>query len=174
MHTIKEKYLAEVVQFCDDGVFPNNSLPVLFYRGVLDLPLVLAAHVIKSLFVQNGWRNIWENGIYEYQHYHSSTHEVMGVLKGKTTLLLGGEKGVELSIQRGDVLIIPAGVAHRNLQSQYAITCVGAYSQGDRYDILYGNPGDRPKADHNIHAVPLPELDPVFGLRGDMKEYWTS
>jgi uncharacterized protein YjlB len=169
---IKEKCLAEVVQLCDDGVFPNNSLPVLYYKGVLDLPLVLAAHVVKSIFAQNGWSNIWENGIYEYQHYHSSTHEVMGVCKGKTTLLLGGENGVQLSIQRGDVLIIPAGVAHRNLGSQYAVTCVGAYSRGNQYDILYGNVGERPKADHNIQAVPLPALDPVFGLHGEMRKLW--
>ena len=37
-----------------------------------------------------------------------------------------------------------------------------------------GAPGDRPEADRNIEAVPLPALDPLYGPEGPMLEHWSS
>src|SRR3954469_8232421 len=111
----------------DDGIFPNSDLPVLFYKNVLDLPAVFPGTFVENLFRENNWRNSWKSGIFEYHHYHSITHEVIGCYKGKTTLQLGGENGVTLTVEKGDVLIIPAGVAHKNLGKEDDIACVGAY-----------------------------------------------
>lgn len=123
--SLLRKYLLK-----DDGVFPNSELPVLFYPGILSLPPLFGAHVIGKLFQKNGWSNTWKSGIYTFHHYHSNTHEVMGVCRGETTLQLGGERGMRLTIKRGDVLIIPAGVAHKNLGAESDVTCVGAYPNG--------------------------------------------
>src|SRR6185436_9974733 len=99
----------------DDGVFPNSELPVLLYKRALKIPLFFAALLIKKLLQKHHYTNNWRNGIYTYHHYHSNTHEVMAVIKGQTTLLLGGDKGRKVKIEKGDVILIPAGVAHKNL-----------------------------------------------------------
>ena len=127
---------------------------------------------MRKLFQQNNWSNNWKQGIFTYHHYHSTTHEVLGICKGETLLQLGGEEGITLFIQRGDVLIIPAGVAHMNLGKENDISCVGGYPEGRNYDMNYGKLGERPKANHNIARVPLPKTDPVFGKRRGVIRIW--
>ena len=90
---------------------------------------------------------------------------MLGVCKGETLLQLGGEQGVILFVQKGDVLVIPAGVAHINLGEENDVICVGGYPGGRDYDIKRGRKNERPRADKNIAAVPLPQTDPVFGKK---------
>lgn len=156
----------------DDGQFPNSAYPVLLYKGILNLTLFRPAKFIETLFKENGWHNFWRAGIYEYNHYHSNTHEALGVYKGKTTLLIGGKNGIKLKIQKGDVLIIPAGVAHRNLNAENSVKCVGAYPNGLSYDMKYGKPEERPLADINIKKTPVDIKDPVFGRITGIPKYW--
>jgi uncharacterized protein YjlB len=165
-------YFVEHYFLADDGVYPNSSLPVLFYKGVLDLPKLFAAAYVKRLFKKHNWSNSWVYGIFEYHHYHSITHEVLGAIDGETKMKLGGNKGITLTLGKGDVLIIPAGVAHKNLGRESQVKCVGAYPQGMDYDINYGNVGERPAADKNIRMVPMPGQDPVFGKKGGLSLYW--
>lgn len=168
----KKKYRLLKYHLKDDGKFPNNHLPVLLYKDVLDLPALLPAAFIKRLFARHHWSNSWKSGVFTYHHYHSITHEVMGVYKGKTQLMLGGSYGVKITIQKGDVLIIPAGVAHKNLGKENDVKCVGAYPGGRDYDMNYGKPEERKHAIENIKKVPLPDLDPVFGLHGELQLCW--
>ena len=155
-----EKYFLQ-----DDGIFPNSRLPVLYYPGILKLPGLFPAAFIKKLFYENGWSNAWKSGIYTFHHYHSNTHEVMGVYKGGTTVQLGGERGITLQLKKTDVLIIPAGVAHRNMEKEKSIKCVGAYPGGVQYDMKFGSGNDRPAADLTIENVPKPTADPVYGRK---------
>lgn len=156
----------------DDGIFPNNRLPILYYPKAFKLPTLFPSHALKKRFQQNNWKNNWTQGIYTYHHYHSTTHEVIGVCKGETLLLLGGEEGITVFIQEGDVLVIPAGVAHINLGKEDDVTCVGGYPDGRDYDMNYGNMGERPRVDHNIGSLPLPETDPVFGKKAGLLNIW--
>ena len=156
----------------DDGTFPNSGLPVLHYRQALHIPTVLGGFSVRRLFYRNNWRNNWRSGIYTYHHYHSVTHEVMGVVKGRTTLLLGGAHGAAVTIAKGDVLLIPAGVAHKNLGGENDVVCIGGYPGGAEYDMNYGKPGERPGTDRNIARVPLPETDPVTGTAGILLQAW--
>jgi uncharacterized protein YjlB len=156
----------------DNGVFPNSSEPVLHYKGVLRLPTFLASWHVKRLFRKNNWSNNWQHGIYTFHHYHSITHEAMGVCKGATTLLLGGDDGILINIQKGDVIIIPAGVAHKNLGDEDQVVCVGGYPDGKDYDMNYGKAGERPKADQSIAAIPVPGTDPVFGKGKGVATIW--
>lgn len=155
--------------FKDDGIFPNSKLPVLHYLKVLHLPFLFPASHVKHLFRKHGWSNNWRNGIYTYHHYHSVTHEAFGVIKGKTTLLLGGDHGEEVTIEAGDVIIIPAGVAHKNMGKQDDVICIGGYPGGRDFDMNYGRPGERPRTDHNIKRLPIPATDPVYGSGGSAK-----
>lgn len=156
----------------EDGIFPNSSLPIIFYSKVLALPPLFPAVAIRRLFQKNDWANNWRQGIYTYHHYHSITHEVLGVCKGETLLLLGGEEGITLFIEEGDVLIIPAGVAHMNLGKEKDVICVGGYPNGQDYDMNYGKAGERPGTDENIAAVPLPQTDPVFSKKSGLLQIW--
>jgi uncharacterized protein YjlB len=157
----------------DDGTFPNNDKrPLLVYQGALDLPADDPASVIEVIFAANGWAESWRDGIYGYHHYHSTAHEVLGVYSGSARVQLGGDRGVTLSIKRGDVVIIPAGVAHKNLGSTPDFRVVGAYPGGQNWDMNYGKADERPRADQNIVRVPLPQADPVYGSHGPLKEHW--
>src|SRR5687768_12647188 len=109
MQTTRTYYIS------DNGNFPGNKLPVLHYKKAIRLPLFFAARYVRELFKEHDWTNTWRNGIYTYDHYHSNTHEAIAVIKGHTTLLLGGENGKQLVISKGDVIVIPAGVAHKNM-----------------------------------------------------------
>ncbi|MCE3226161.1 MAG: cupin protein [Bacteroidetes bacterium] len=156
----------------DTGKFPNSVLPVIVYKKVLALPRFFKCFYVRRLFISNKWGNSWKSGIYEYHHYHSITHEVLGVCEGKTTLLLGGENGVSIEIEAGDVIVIPAGVAHKNEGNENDVCCIGAYPTGHDYDIKYGKEGERPSADNNIMNVSLPKTDPVFGAKFGVQNYW--
>ncbi len=157
-----------------NGIFPNNILPVLYYPGGLELPLLFSAMHVKKIFEKNDWGNNWRNGIYTYHHYHSITHEVMAIITGKTRLLLGGDNGLELTVQKGDILVIPAGVAHKNLWNEKDVIAIGGYPGGKNYDMNYGNPGERPAADNNIKKLPIPFTDPLFGNANGLPKIWKT
>lgn len=158
----------------DDGVFPGSKFPVLFYKNVLKLPFLFPSAAIRGIFGKHDWTNNWRAGIFTYRHYHSNTHEAIGVVKGETVLELGGEEDVCLTIRKGDVVIIPAGVAHKNLGKENDVICVGGYPDGRAYNTKYGKAGERPEADKQIAAIPLPETDPVFGKNGPLVRIWRS
>ena len=159
----------------DDGMIPNNrNCPLLLYRQALTLPAHDPAGLFETLFASNRWSGSWRDGIYAFHHYHSTSHEVLGVYSGSATVLFGGEHGVTQEIQRGDVVVIPAGVGHKNLGSSEDFGVVGAYPEGRRWDLCYGRPGERPRADDNIAQVPVPELDPVYGVEVPLWQEWKS
>jgi len=157
----------------DDGSIPNNPrLPLLVYQGALNLPSRDPASAIEGLLASNDWGGCWRNGIYSYHHYHSTAHEALLVYRGSATVQLGGECGLIETIKRGDVLIIPAGVGHKNLGQAGGFGVIGAYPVGQQWDICYGKPGERPCADKNISQVPLPKSDPVYGPKGPLMKEW--
>lgn len=159
----------------DDGAVPNNpKLPLLVYQGALNLPAQNPARVIEEIFSTNQWGRSWRNGIYNFHHYHSTAHEVLACYSGSVKVKMGGKSGVTLSVQRGDVMIIPAGVGHKNLGNSSDFGVVGAYPPGPNWDMMYGRPDERPQADKNIVNVPLPPTDPVFGSNGPLVEHWLN
>jgi uncharacterized protein YjlB len=166
----QSRVLVELVK--ENGAFPNNNrLPYLLYKSVLELPQKNASAVIKEIFASHGWANAWKNGIYPYHHYHSITHEVLGIYQGSCDVMLGAEEDRIVHLEKGDVLLLPAGVAHRNMGSSEDFGCVGAYPNGMEFDMNYGRTGERPHTDKNIQQVPLPATDPVYG-NGPLQDYW--
>ena len=163
-----EQYVLE-----DDGQIPNNELPLLIYREAFEARGNEGAAWLDDQFRKNNWSNSWRNGVFSYHHYHSNTHEVLGVYSGSAKLHMGGESGLKVEVQAGDVIIIPAGVGHKNLGSSSDFRVLGAYPNGSSYDLKTGKAGERPKADRNIKAVPLPESDPIVGKEGGLIEFWS-
>jgi len=156
----------------DDGIFPNNKLPLLIYRNAVLVPENDPPATFEKLFAGNGWHGSWRNGIYSYHHFHSRAHEVLGICRGSAKVQFGGEHGVIHEVQSGDVIIIPAGVAHKRLSSSGDLGVVGAYPEGQDWDMNYGRPGERPRADRNIAKVELPKMDPVYGADGPLLKKW--
>jgi uncharacterized protein YjlB len=162
----------ETALFKDDGVIPNNRLHLLLYRGVLPIAGEDPATRVVEVFAANNWTNSWRNGIYPFHHYHSTSHEVLGVYRGSVTVRLGGEQGRDFNVRAGDVIVIPAGVGHKNLGASDDFGVVGAYPDGRDWDLLTGKPGERPQADKNIASLPIPDNDPVFGAEGPLRGIW--
>jgi uncharacterized protein YjlB len=157
--------------FADDGRFPNSVLPVIIYRQAIAFADA-TPEAMEALFDANGWPSQWRAGVYDYHHYHSTAHEVLGVASGSATLQLGGPAGRSFSVEAGDVVLLPAGTAHRCEGADADFLVVGAYPPGQRWDILRGDPADRPEADQRIARVPLPGTDPVGGQGGPVLEKW--
>jgi uncharacterized protein YjlB len=158
----------------NSDIFPNSRLPVLHYKQVFKIPALFPGRKAKKMLQQNGWTNNWNAGIFPYQHYHSNTHEAMVAINGQTMLLLGGENGAIITFKKGDVLVIPAGVAHKNLGKEFSITCIGGYPDGIEYDIKYGSPGERPAADRNISEVNIPRTGPLCGDEDPLMDIWNA
>jgi len=160
--------------FKDDGIFPNSVLPLLFYQQTLITEAKDPASIFEQRFAENDWTNSWRDGVYPFPHYHSTSHEVLGIYRGAATLRLGGEHGRNVAVDAGDVIVIPAGVAHQNIGASDDFGVVGAYPGGRKWDLLRGLPGERPRADDNIAAVPMPKNDPIYGVEGALRQIWKS
>lgn len=158
----------------DNGLIPNSKFPLLIYQGAVRGATRESAPVFEELFTSNQWRGTWRDGIYTYHHYHSTTHEVLGIYSGSATVQFGGEGGHKQKLTAGDVVIIPAGVAHKNLGASSDFGVVGAYPDGRKWDMNYGQKSERPEADENISRVPVPKLDPVYGANGPLLEHWAK
>jgi uncharacterized protein YjlB len=164
---------AEAVLLKDDGTFPNNAhLPALVYTRGLSLPPFDASLAVAALFNQHRWSGCWVSGVYPYPHYHSTAHEALGVVSGEARLRLGGDNDLRIGVRAGDLLVLPAGVAHECISASEDFAVVGAYPSGQRPDLCTGAEGERPGVDRNIERVPLPTHDPIHGAAGPLHHHW--
>jgi uncharacterized protein YjlB len=79
-----------------------------------------------------------------------------------------------LEVAAGDVLVIPAGVAHKLIEEHHGFLVVGAYAGGRQWDILRPRAVSLDAARERIEAVPLPDSDPVFGEDGILLQLWDA
>lgn len=156
--------------FEDDGRLPNSALPVVIYRAAVSEEVTPEA--LEALFDGNGWPSQWRSGVFDYDHYHSTAHECLGIAAGSAQLRLGGPQGREFEVTAGDVLVLPAGTTHRRISNSADFLVVGAYPPGQDWDLLKGENGERPGADQRIARVPRPKTDPVGGQGGPVVEKW--
>jgi uncharacterized protein YjlB len=161
----------EIIYFKDDGTIPNSRYPLLLYRNAFNERNTKGAEWLEQHFLSNNWSNSWRNGIFTFQHYHSITHEALGIYSGEADVLLGGDKGSMVKVKAGDIIIIPAGVGHKNMGDKN-LGVVGAYPNGMPVDIMRGEKGERPGVDNNILAVPFPGTDPLHGKDEGLRKIW--
>jgi uncharacterized protein YjlB len=158
--------------FTDDGTVPNNpTLPLVLYRGALGSEGDLAGRC-EDMFTANGWPNPWRNGIYEHHHYHSTAHEVLGIARGSARVRLGGENGATVELRTGDVVVIPAGVAHKRENASSDLLVIGSYPKGQRPDICQADTATHDKSADNVARVALPACDPVTGRADPLLDCW--
>lgn len=162
-------------RFDDDGETPNNpQLPLVIYRS----PVILRgdfdpAAIFEDLFASHGWRDSWRDGVYDFLHFHTHRHEVLGFARGQVSIAFGGAKGKRLLLRARDVAILPAGTGHRRIEASDDLLVVGAYPQNS-------GPYDEPKSSGIAHReavgaiarVPAPGEDPVYGAGGPLIGLW--
>lgn len=163
---------SEVLYFKDDGITPNNKLPVIIYRDVSKNVKINTNISIRTFFESNNWTNNWADIIMTKNHYHSTTHEVIGINKGKVSLKLGGKHGSIVSIKSGDVILIPAGVGHYSLGNEEFYEAIGGYPNGEEWDMIFDEKDKYAVAIERIRQIPIPKKDPIFGSDGLLFEYW--
>jgi len=161
----------ETYHFADDGTVPNNRLPLVVYRGALPDTGDRAASC-EDIFARNGWPDSWRNGIYPYHHYHSTAHEVLGIARGNARVRLGGENGRSVELQAGDVVMIPAGVAHKRESASPDLLVIGSYPRGQNPDMCRAEPDRHDRSAVAIAAVKLPTSDPVTGSAAPLLDCW--
>ena len=161
--------------FADDGETPNNpALPLLVYRGVLARDAADPAALFEEAFAAHGWGRSWRNGIYDFLHFHTRTHEVLGIACGRARVQFGGARGQELDVEAGDVVVLPAGTGHRRVSASPDLLVVGAYPDNSGFDQKRPGQVDHASAVAAIAAVPLPDKDPVYGSDGPLTAMWSS
>lgn len=168
---LPETVICEIIP--QNGYFPNNpTYPLLIYKKIVNFENISNTKSIQILLEDNGWRNSWVNSIYDYHHYHSNTHEVLVIYKGTGVVQIGGENGRIFNIEKGDVIIIPAGVAHKSISLSDDFKCIGAYPFDIDYDMNYGKAEEHPRVDKQIQKISLPDQDPIFGKKSILFDYW--
>ena len=99
---------------------------------------------------------------------------MLGIVAGSVRVRLGGERGETVELRAGDVVVVPAGVAHKNEGASPNLLVVGAYPGGRSPDMCRPGPQDRERALDNIGKVALPACDPVYGKSGPLLERWRA
>jgi len=143
---------------------PNHPrYPVLLYHGVE--AAAEGPDAARALFAAHGWGGSWVAGVFDFHHFHSTSHEALAVVAGRATIELGGPQGQAFEVTAGDVLVLPAGTGHRRATERNGFTVVGAYPAGQEdYDLLRGDdPAEVEAARERIAALGPPPEDPVGG-----------
>jgi uncharacterized protein YjlB len=172
LRTLVRSRKPNTFRFKDDGVIPNHPRwPLVIYRGAVHLDKAFdPAAVFENLFESNGWGDSWRDGIYDYVHYHSRIHEVLGIARGHGKVQFGGPKGRVLAVKAGDVAILPAGTGHQCLSASDNFLVVGAYPPKGTYDECTKSE-DRKAALKTIPKVVRPR-NPVYGSDGALLKLW--
>jgi uncharacterized protein YjlB len=160
--------------------FPNGAsgLPVVLYRPfappAFDAAGALDPAAVEALVAAHGFAPGWRFPMYDFAHFHSTTHELLVPFRGRATLELGdaGAGATQLDVRAGDVLLLPAGTAHRAARTADAFCMVGSYPAGAaRWDMCRGGGSG---AEARIRALGKGGVaeDPVYGGRGVVGEAW--
>jgi uncharacterized protein YjlB len=160
--------------FEDDGLIPNNKLPLLVYRNAINIGAEHSEKTIEGLFGSHRWGEMWRNGVYDYLHYHSTVHEAMGVAHESARVRFGGDGGKELEISTGDAIVLPAGTGHQCIWASHDFVVVGAYPPGSKMEITRPTVENYRIALETIPKVSLPAMDPVYGSNGPLITLWRS
>jgi len=148
---------------------PNTSIqkkPLLIYHSVFQDASAsqIESHLNSVGVVSPQWRYT----MYSTTHFHSNTHEILAIASGAAKLCLGGEENqdrIEPVVEKGDMIVLPAGVGHRLLEDKGGFQMVGSYPVGNSWDMCYGHAGEEEKV-KGIEKLGWFKRDPVYGDEG--------
>lgn len=163
-----------VLRFTGDGTVPNNpTLPALLMRGAIAAgasPEAIAARLEAS-----GWGGTWVWRVFPYHHYHPNAHEALAVAVGRAELMLGGPRGERVTVSAGDVIVLPAGTGHCQIDASPDFQVCGAYPPGQEdHETVRAERPHEAAVLGRIAAVARPRTDPVFGGDGPLMRSWSA
>ena len=158
------------------SLIPNTSLathhPLLIYHQAF--PSTITASAIEDhLSAINVVCPAWRYTMFSTTHFHSTAHEVLCISQGRALLCFGGEQNpgrVETVVEKGDVVVVPAGVGHQLLKDltdgkEGGFEMVGSYEGGRTWDMCYGREDERARIE-GIRKLGWFRRDPVYGDDG--------
>jgi uncharacterized protein YjlB len=152
------------------GMLPNSRYPLLVHRGAVPGGGEAA---MRARLRSNGWLNNWRYpGVYEYPHFHSTTHECLSVATGWMEVEVFGRAGKRIRVEAGDIIVMPAGVSHCMVGHSDDVLLVGGYPDGRDWDNMqedHVTEQERRDAVKRIMMLPIPSRDPATG--GPMQEW---
>jgi uncharacterized protein YjlB len=161
----------ELIELKPRDWVPNNPrLPVILYRQALNPDANNLGAALEDLFARNQWPPQWRDSIFDYHHFHSTAHEVLGAISGQAHVIIGGPGGRVITLGAGDVVLLPAGTGHCLQSSAGRFKCVGAYPDGQQWDIRREALSEEERA--AMLELPFPRCDPVGAEAGPLCEHW--
>lgn len=154
-------------------IMPNSRLPVLVYPAAVPFSDSTEQDA-KRLLSANKWGGQWTNGVFDYDHFHPNAHEALAIVGGWIQLRVGGEVGITLQLDAGDIIVLPAGTGHRCVMASGELSVVGAYPKGQERFRTETSAADVPDCREELQAVAEPETDPVFGKGGPLVAAWRA
>jgi uncharacterized protein YjlB len=122
----------------------------------------------------------WRYTMYSTTQFHSTTHEVLCVVRGQARLCFGGEENpgrVTLSARPGTIMVVPAGVGHHLMyeegEGDESFQMIGSYPPGRAWDMCYGDgrKGEEEKV-KQIAKLGWFDRDPIYGDEGPALRDW--
>ena len=86
-------------------------------------------------------------------------------IRGEASVIIGGDSGPKVTISSGDLLLVPPGVAHKQLDEKDGFALLGSYPTTDfdgSIDTLTGIPTEEQR--ERIVRCHVPDHDPIFRL----------
>ncbi|MFP4356622.1 MAG: cupin domain-containing protein [Phycisphaerae bacterium] len=155
-----------------EGIPNHPAWPLVIYRQAVDEQ---TADRIEAQLQSNGWAGTWQNGVFDYHHFHSNACEVLACAAGQATVQFGGPDGPEVEISAGDVAILPPGTGHKRIDADADFLIVGGYPPGQTgYDMFGNEPQRLAEARQNIARTPRPDSDPIAGQDGPLLQLWAE
>lgn len=153
------------IKITPDKPFPGNEIELQLYRAVFNNDQTELDAKFRKLFSNYGWSIPWINGVYGFHHFHAEAHEVLGCAAGWVVVQIGGPNGPKFKLTAGDAMLIPAGVAHKNIDSSADYSILGSYPHGQEPDLRRGNPDEWNEVLNKISLVRLWDRDPITGKK---------
>ncbi|TVY14834.1 hypothetical protein LARI1_G007602, partial [Lachnellula arida] len=125
----------EIYHLQPTSFVPNNRLPVLIYRNVLPQPH--NEQSAQEMLEKNHWTKK-ANSLFGFLLRLTKLQGNVGstVFQGHPTLLIGRgphdndeERSVSTELEPGDVIILPAGVAHCSIDGDSDYRSIGLYPE---------------------------------------------
>jgi len=159
--------------FKGNGRVPNSRLPLLVYRNAFDC----RGSEMERRLRANDWMPTWHSpiGLFPQHHFHSQAHELIAIVRGEIRGLFGGHGGKEVTLKKGDTVVIPAGVGHYGISITDDLFVTGAFLSGSGFlDFRHGHPSEYNELCEVARGVPVPVTDPYFGAGGPLPTLWTA
>ncbi|MGJ7032222.1 cupin domain-containing protein [Niabella hirudinis] len=162
----------DIFYFKEDLRIPSSLLPLLVYRGFFDKEYGSCEGWLTKKFRSNKWFPAPALQAHDFTHYYANTHIVLGICAGEAKWQLGGRLGISTILEKGDVMVIPAGVALRCIESDADFKMVGACSVNVVPELRGNKPGNPNQADPIIANIAIPDNDPILGPGEGLLTIW--